>query len=476
MRLKGKWPQFWKRAHNAVADKRSQQLLQNQGQRLDARRKRRWSEIQDIQQARQQARAARLDALRNLPELLEMLTDRITARGGHVYWAEDADAANTYILDVARFHGVQRVAKAKSLTIAEIGLNATLEAAGLQLLETDLGEYILQLAERPPMHRVAPAVPMRVAEISWLFQEKLGVPETYDINLLINAARSRIRRQLLQADMGITGANFAVAETGTLVMITNEGNGRFVNSLPPLHVAVVGVEKMVRSLDDLFLLLQLLPRSATGQVMTSYTSLYNGPARPGDADGPGEFHLVLLDNGRSQLLADGYGEILTCIGCGACLHACPIPQEASGKVGWKYPGPMGSVLIPLLQAAESSGSPSVSALNGVCRDACPVMIDLPRLLSRLRSEEALTRYSVLEQFGLHLWRDMISAPGRFWEAQQAGRVVSWLLGSGKTPSWFSWPFSRWAKKRRLPPTEPESFKRRRVEEHDGKQEEDTMRP
>jgi len=466
MSIGGKRSDFRTRVHSALADRGLRQSMQNLGQRMEKVRRQRWDEAQDIQQARRQARAARLDALRNLPELLELLAHRVTARGGHVYWAEDAGAANAYILDVARRHGVQRVVKSKSMTTEEIGLNATLEAAGLQVLETDLGEYILQLAGQPPAHIVAPAVHMRVADISRLFQEKLGIPETYDINLLTGAARSRIRRQFLQADMGITGANFAVAETGTLAMITNEGNGRFVNSLPPLHVAVVGVEKIVRNLEDLVLFLQLLPRSATGQVMTSYVSLYNGPALPDDADGPREFHLVLLDNGRSRLLADGYGEILTCIRCGACMNTCPVYQTIGGQAyGWVYPGPMGSVLTPLLQSEKSSDLPFASTLCGACRDACPVMIDLPRLLLRLRSERAAAHRSLLEQVGFHFWADMTRAPGRFRSARKMGRVASLLLGQGKALSWLPWPFNRWTKSRRFPPVAAESFSRRWAREH-----------
>ncbi len=477
MKIRQSRSDFRQRVRASLADENLRISLQNLGRRMDKDRQQRWAETQDINALRRQAQAVRLDGLRHLPELLETLEAKVLARGGHVYWAEDAIAANEYILDVAHQHNVQRIVKSKSMTSEEIGLNRALQDAGLEVLETDLGEYILQLAGQPPTHIVAPAVHLRISDIARLFHEKLGMPETYDIELLTAAARSRLRRQFLRAEMGITGANFAVAETGTLAMITNEGNGRFVNSLPPLHVAIVGVEKVIRSLEDLLLLLQLLPRSATGQTLTSYVSLYNGPARPDDPDGPGEFHLVLLDNGRSRLLADGYGEILTCIRCGACMNACPVYQAIGGEAyGWVYPGPMGSVLTPLLQTEKASELPFASTLCGACRDACPVMIDLPRLLLRLRSQASEAQRLTLERLGFHLWANVATDPGHFHRAQKWGHIASLLLGLGKALRRAPWPLSRWTQMRYFPSVAQESFSHYWVRRQQNGREQSTGNP
>jgi L-lactate dehydrogenase complex protein LldF len=339
------------------------------------------------QTLRQAGHDLRLHTVNHLDTYLTQLEEQVTQVGGHVHWARDAKEANRIVLDIAQQHGVKRVVKAKSMATEEIGLNHALIQAGIQTLETDLGEFIIQLAGVGPSHIIVPAVHLTKEGIAELFREKLGVDAPTDPVQLAGIAREKLRQEFLAADMGISGANFMVAETGTLVMVTNEGNGRMCTTLPPLHVAVVGIDKVVPDWESLNILLKLLPRSATGQKMSAYTSFITGPRRTDGENGPTEFHLVLLDNGRTRILQDELTrETLLCIRCGVCLNVCPVYNNVGGHAyGWAYSGPIGAILVPQLLGVSIAGDlPFASSLCGACAEYCPVKIPIPEILLHLR--------------------------------------------------------------------------------------------
>ncbi|HSH69952.1 MAG TPA: lactate utilization protein B, partial [Deferrisomatales bacterium] len=316
---------------------------------------------------------------------------RVEAAGGTVHYARDGADVGRIACRVAAERGVRLAVKAKSMTAEEAGLNEALAAAGVEVTETDLGEFIIQLAGEKPSHILAPAIHRSRAEVGELFARTLGIPEGLDVAELVAAARRHLRQRFLRAEMGITGGNFAVAETGTLVLVTNEGNGRMATSLPPLHLAVVGIDKVIPKMEDLPGFLALLTRSASGQGISSYVSMTTGPRRPGETEGPEELHVILLDNGRSRIAAGPCREILHCLHCGSCLNHCPVYRAVGGHA-WEspYPGPMGSVLSPLLWGTDAYPQlPDACTLCGRCAEVCPVKIPLPgyhRELRRLRSE------------------------------------------------------------------------------------------
>jgi len=329
----------------------------------------------------------RRHAITHLDHYLTVLEEQVTRAGGHVHWARDAEEARNIVLEIARGHEVRRAVKSKSMATEEIGLNRALEEAGVQVLETDLGEYIIQLAGQMPSHIIAPAVHMTKEDIAALFQEKLGVDAPPDPKMLTEIARAKLREEFLAADMGISGGNFLVAETGTLVVVTNEGNGRMCTTVPPLHVAVVGIDKVVPDWESLNVLLKLLARSATGQKISTYTSFISGPRRSEAENGPRDFHLILLDNGRSRIIADPAArETLLCIRCGACLNVCPVYNNVGGHAyGWVYSGPIGAILSPqLLGTTVAAGLPFASTLCGACAEICPVKVPIPEILLGLR--------------------------------------------------------------------------------------------
>ena len=340
----------------------------------------------DGEQLRDQVRQMKEHVLRNWPELLEQLESNLTANGAQVHWAQEANDVNRIVVEIARRTNVQKVVKVKSMATEETHLNDALGRAGMQVVETDLGEYIIQLAGEPPSHIIAPVIHRRVEDIAELFQKELDMPPTLDPQVICEVARTRLRREFLGADMGVSGANFAITETGTICIVTNEGNGRMSSSLPRIYVVVMGIEKLVPTVEDAFPQYQALCRSATGQQCSVYLSMTNGPRRPGDVDGPEEFHVILLDNGRVDMLAKGYGEALCCIRCGACLNVCPVYRAIGGHAyGSTYSGPIGAVISPLLHTdvTDVDALPYASSLCGACRDACPAKIDLPKLKAHL---------------------------------------------------------------------------------------------
>ncbi|MDX1594686.1 MAG: LutB/LldF family L-lactate oxidation iron-sulfur protein, partial [Gammaproteobacteria bacterium] len=330
------------------------------------------------------------NALAKLPELLERLEASCTRNGMTVHWAETVEEANAIVLDIVRRHEGRSVIKGKSMVSEEMELNHHLEAHDIEALESDLGEYIVQLAGETPSHIIMPAIHKNTRQIAELFVEKLdGIEFTEDAEKLTAVARDLLRRKFFDADVGVSGVNFAVAETGTLVLVENEGNGRLTTTTPDVHVAVTGIEKVIERLEEVTPLLSLLPRSATGQNVTTYVNMISGPRREGERDGPREVHLVLLDNGRSRSYADAdTRQTLQCIRCGACMNHCPVYVRIGGHAyGTVYPGPIGEILSPQLLGCDEAGAlPGASTLCGACGEVCPVRIPIPKMLVRMRRE------------------------------------------------------------------------------------------
>ncbi len=383
------------RTASATADERLHAALAKAVVRFGDARTRALRTLDGPDRLRAAARRVRHDVMSRLPEVLERFADGVQANGGWVHWAADAAEANACITTLARDRGVRLVVKGKSMATEETALNEALGAAGIEVVETDLGEWIIQLAHQTPSHIIAPAVHLDRYQVRDILQQVAGPGRTLDADPghLAAFAREQLRERFLAADMGITGCNFGVAETGSIVLVENEGNGRFATTLPRIHVAVMGLERLVETWDQLDLMINLLARSGTGQHLSTYTNVITGPRRPGEADGPDELHVVILDNGRSDVLGTELQEILHCIRCGACLNVCPVYRQVGGHAyGWVYSGPVGAVLTPLLahDHPEAAELPNASTLCGACMDACPVSIPLQDLLLALRRRNAAT--------------------------------------------------------------------------------------
>ncbi|MEK0084504.1 LutB/LldF family L-lactate oxidation iron-sulfur protein [Benzoatithermus flavus] len=344
---------------------------------------------------------------------LEAFEANVTACGGTVHWARDAAEARVLVLELCRAAGARTVTKSKSMISEEIGLNPFLEAHGIVPVETDLGEYILQIAGQPPSHIVGPAIHMTKDAVADLFARHHGGERRETAADLVAEARRILRERYLAADVGITGANFLVAETGSVVTVTNEGNAELTQGLPRTHIVIASLEKLVPTMADAFTLLRLLARSATGQEFSAYTTVLTGPKRPGDRDGPEAFHVVLLDNGRTQMLGSELRAMLRCIRCGACMNHCPVYLAAGGHAyGWVYPGPMGSVLTPQLVGIERAWPlPNASTFCGRCEEVCPVRIPLPGLMRFWREEQFRRRLvPPTARHGLKLWGFLARRP------------------------------------------------------------------
>src|SRR5438046_1137589 len=377
------------RASNALRDRFLHEALDIATTKFIALRREAFGDFPQGEALRDRARAIKEATLQRLDAHLETLVANVERVGGHVHFATRPDDARRIILDIARRTGTRMAVKSKSMATEEIHLNEALEAAGVTPVETDLGEYIIQLAHERPSHIIAPAIHKTKGQVAELFSRELHRPGlAADPEVLTKIARGELREKFLQADLGITGANFAVADTGSIVLVTNEGNGRMVTSLPRVHVAVMGIEKVVPSMTDLMVFLQILAKSATGQKLSVYTTLVRGPRRAGELEGPDEFHLVLLDNGRIRQLAGTLREALYCLRCGACLNVCPVYRQIGGHAyGYTYPGPIGILLTAMLDGAPAvTDLAHASSLCGACADVCPVRIDIPKMLVELRRE------------------------------------------------------------------------------------------
>jgi L-lactate dehydrogenase complex protein LldF len=421
-----------------LADGHIQGALDSSTARLYDNRAEAWEALPEVEELRQRAHDARMRVIDDLDTHIDRFRDALEARGGRVHFARTADDAAAYVTDVCRRAGAKLAAKSKSMLSEEIGLNDALEAAGIRVVETDLGEYIVQLAGEHPVHILAPAIEKTAEDAAALLSAVEGVPVPAELEALTQAARRQLRQVFLDADVGITGANFGVSSTGSVCLVTNEGNGRLVSALPRVHVALMGMERLVADLSDLSVLLRLLARSGTGQQLSVYTTLLTGPRRTGEEDGPEELHVVVVDNGRSKLLGTQYREMLACIRCGACLNVCPVYRKTGGAAyGPVYSGPMGAVLLPLLVGLDRAPSlPHASSLCGACSDACPVKIPLHELLLELRKD--LVERGVApraERLAFGLWSLAWSSPLGYRLSTRVGRIsqgLGGLAGPGRT--------------------------------------------
>ena len=397
---------FGRRAGRALADERMRAAVARGTGLMVQRRGEAIAELANADELRDAGASIRAAALRRLPELLESWSNNLAARGGHVHWASDADEATAIVADIVARRGAKVIAKGKSMVSEEIHLNAVLEKAGADVVETDLGEFIQQLAGEPPSHIIAPAMHKDRFQVAELLSADQGAPVSSEIPAEAAYARRRLRQAFLDAGVGITGVNFAVADTGSICLVENEGNGRMCSSLPPTHIALMGLERIVADFNELDVMLNLLARSATGQALTVYTNIISGPRRPGEADGPEELHVVVLDGGRSAALGTRFSPALHCIRCGACLNVCPVYRQVGGHTyDSVYSGPIGAVLTPILQpdSPQARELPEASSLCGACTEICPVRIPLHDLLLHLRHRDARGDASRLRRAGFWLW-------------------------------------------------------------------------
>jgi L-lactate dehydrogenase complex protein LldF len=420
---------FHRRIDEALHNDQLRQNFRSALTGIMARRAEQFPDEVQLQALREQARTVRANALVKQPELLEQLEARLTENGIRVHWAETPEQANAIILEILAAAGAKSVVKGKSMVSEETGLNHHLEQHGIEVIESDLGEYIIQLAKEPPSHIVAPAIHKNRREVAELFRDfHPEIPYTEDIDGLTQSAREILRGKFANADAGISGVNFAVAETGTLCLVENEGNGRLSTTAPGVHIAITGVEKVVEKLSDVPPLLEILTKSATGQPITTYFNMISRPRQPGELDGPREVHLVLLDNGRSRIRVDEeLLDTLRCIRCGACINHCPVYVQLGGHAyGTVYPGPIGLALEPQRVGIDQAGTlTSACTLCGACGEVCPVKIPLPKLINRLRAEAvdgqrsdaALPGHGSLRRSGealsWRLWRLLYAHPALY---------------------------------------------------------------
>lgn len=427
---------FQARIERALSDESLQATLRRVVGSFELVRRAAWAALPDAPKVRARAAAIRAHTLQHLPRYLEQFTQQVERRGGKVYLAATAKDACRYVVQLAQAHGVSLVAKSKSMVSEEIGLNEALQQAGVRVVETDLGEFIIQLAGERPSHIIAPAIHKSREQIAALLHQHLGMPLTDDIQAMTAAARAALREVFLTAQMGITGVNFAIAESGSLMIFTNEGNARMVSTLPPIHVALMGLERLVPTWEDAEILMRVLPRSATGQAITVYVSMLT-PALSDLSDlsdsvddAPGELHVVIVDNGRSRWLGTPFEDALRCIRCGACLNVCPIYQSIGGHAyDSVYPGPIGAIVTPMLADARRAELAHASTLCGACTEVCPVGIPLHDLLVRWRAtavKECLPRW---ERLGLKLYGWAARHPAVWTRVVRWG--TSWLAKRAK---------------------------------------------
>ena len=458
-------PAFKENAAKALADVTLQKALKNVETGFIAKRAAAAAALPEFEALRDAARDLKNHVLAHLDLYLEAYEKKVVAAGGHVHWAESAEDARRIVTDICKRLGARTVTKGKSMITEEIALNDHLEREGLIPVETDLGEYIIQLRGEHPSHIVAPAVHLTKEQVAGDFRRvHTHLDAARDLTepvTLLSEARAVLREKFLVADVGITGANFLIAETGTSIIVTNEGNGDLTQTLPKAHIVMASIEKIVPTLEDVDTLLRVLARSATGQEMSVYTTFSTGPRREGDPDGPGEYHVVLLDNGRSAMLGTEFEEMLRCIRCGACMNHCPVFQAVGGHAyGWVYPGPMGAVLTPTLIGVDKAGHlPNASTFCGRCESVCPMRIPLPKMMRAWRNREwerALNPATL--RSGLGLWAFVAARPGLYRLAARVSSMALRLLGRGRGRI-ASLPFfaAGWTKMRDMPAPEGATF-------------------
>src|SRR5579885_593138 len=455
-----------------LADANLQQAIYTATGRLIAKRKNSIGGdlFPEYQEYRTRANRLKQHVIENLDYYLEQVESAVRANGGQVVFCRDGDEAGDFILNLAKKRGARLIVKSKSMTSEEIDLNERLAHHGLEAVETDLGEYIIQLAHERPYHIVAPALHKTRYEVADLFAQKLGVERETVVEKQTLIARATLREKFLAADIGITGANFVIADSGAVVVVENEGNARLSSSAPRVHIAIAGIEKIIPRAQDLAVFLKLLGRSATGQPLTVYTSLLSGPRRAGEIDGPDEFFLLLLDNGRTKLLADrDKRESLYCIRCGECLNHCPVYRKIGGhSYPWVYSGPIGAIITPqFMGVTHEPGLPFASSLCGACAEVCPVKIDIPQVLLDLRSEvkktEAREGHGKLERLAFRIWAWIMRHPGIY---EMLGAMAASVAPPAENAGWlrdvpaaFNLPPVRaWLSQRDLPPPHARSFR------------------
>ena len=431
-------PQFKENAHRALADPSLQRALRHVRTAFIDKRAKAIAALPEFDALRDSARDIKAHALKHLDLYLEAYETKVVEAGGQVHYARTAEEARAAVLDICRAHGAKTVTKGKSMISEEIGLNAAIEAAGLRPIETDLGEYIIQLRGEAPSHIIAPAVHLTRDQVEVDFRrEHKHLAEERDLTEavhLLTEARTILREHFLAADVGITGANFLVAETGTSIIVTNEGNGDLTQILPKVHVVIASIEKIVPTLDDAAQLLRVLARSATGQDMSVYTTFSTGPRLPDDPDGPANYHVVLVDDGRSAMLGTNFEDMLRCIRCGACMNHCPIYHSVGGHAyGWIYPGPMGAVLTPSLIGIDKAGHlPNASTFCGRCEEVCPVRIPLPKMMRHWREREFERHLSpATVRGGLAFWAFFAKRPRLYRFASGLAMRALHVLGRSK---------------------------------------------
>ncbi len=453
-------PRFKQKAVIALANPTLRQALGQSRKGFVNKRAELVAGLPEFEALRDQARDVKNHVLENLDHYLERFDSAVTAAGGHVHWARDAEEARNIILGICERVQARTITKGKSMVSEEVNLNAALEARGYTVVETDLGEYIIQLAKEPPSHIIAPAIHKTKEQVSDLFEAAHGGPRKTTVADLVTEARLVLRDKYFKADVGITGGNYLVAETGSSIIVTNEGNGDLTQTLAKVHIVTSGIERIVPTLEDVSLFLRILARSATGQETETYTTLSTGPRRPGDVDGPEEFHVVLVDNGRSKMLGGKFQDMLRCIRCGACMNHCPVYGAVGGHAyGWVYPGPMGSVLTPLFVGLDATYDlPNACTLNGRCQSVCPVRIPLPELLRELRHQQHQRGISPpVQRRALGVWRFVAERPGLY---QFANRLAARALKSlgGRDGRLRHLPFAGgWTALRDLPAPEGKTF-------------------
>jgi L-lactate dehydrogenase complex protein LldF len=448
-------PHFKENVHDALGDARLQRAL-GYARNFVPRRAEAVARLPEFDALRDSARDIKNHMLAHLDLYLEAYERKVTELGGQVHWARDAAEARKIFLDLCKARGAKAVTKGKSMISEEIGLNAAMEAEGIEAIETDLGEYIIQLRGEAPSHIIAPAIHVTREDVEADFRKAhRDLPAGRDLSepvQILAEARGILRDKFLHADIGVTGANFLIAETGTSIIVTNEGNGDLTQILPKVHVVIASLEKLVPTLNDAAQLLRVLARSATGQDMSVYTTLSTGPRRPGDPDGPEEYHVILLDNGRSGMLGGQFEDMLRCIRCGACMNHCPVYQAVGGHAyGWVYPGPMGAVLTPsLLGVAEGGQLPNASTFCGRCEQVCPMRIPLPNMMRHWREREFERHLSpAAVRYGIGFWAFFAVRPTLYRLASELAMRA--LAFAGRSKGRFSWlPFAGgWTKYRDL---------------------------
>ena len=463
---------YQQKIHNTLEDANLQLAIYAATGRLMEKRKSTVAEetLPDYQELRSTAHALKKHTIENLDYYLEQVEANIAARGGKVVYCKDGSDVADFVLKLAKGRNARLIVKSKSMTTEEVDLNERLEHHQLEAVETDLGEYIIQLAHEKPYHIVAPALHKTRYDVADIFTERLGIEREVVIEKQTMIARRVLREKFLAADIGITGANFVIADSGAIVLVENEGNVRLTSSAPRIHIAVAGIEKLIPRAQDLAVFLKLLGRSATGQPLTVYTSFLSGSRRPGEIDGPDEFYLVLLDNGRTKLMADSQKrESLYCIRCGACLNHCPVYRKIGGhSYPWVYSGPIGAIITPQYHGVtQHPWLPFASSLCGACAEVCPVKIDIPRILLELRSDVAKAKRREgrlrLERLAFRAWSWLMTKP-KLYEA--AGFLAGALRPDSGETGWTrrapflmnAGPIRGWLSQRDLPPAPAKSFR------------------